>query len=1645
MSQERPLGRMIIELGMDAAKFNKSLDGIKSDLKVAQSAMKANVSVLEQAGDKYGALGEKVKGLGTVIEVNKRKVEELRRKHAEAIKTFGAESDQVAKLAKDINTAVAQQASWEKQISRTKSEMIEFKNSTKDLEDEFSKLKKSTDKNVESLRKSGLSFTAQKEKLKGLSEQSNKHRQIVELQKQKVDELTKEFGEHDRRVVEATSKYKSLVEEQKKLDNSFNSLNRKVGTVGPRMGKFADNLGKAEAKLKGLSDRSIETGNKVKDAGRDITSTFGRIATAGGLGLGYTIKQAADFEQAMADIKALMAPSEWAQYGKGITKLVKDLGVETKYSNKEVAIGAQELIKAGVDLEAIMGGGLKSALSLATAGELELGDAAEIASTVLNSFRDDGISMAKAADLLAGSANASATSVGEMKYSLAMASSVASSVGFSFADTNNALAVFAGAGLKGSDAGTSLKTMLLRLSPQTEAAADMMGELGIASYNTTAGYKYLVEKGLHPASRTIYDLDKQFQELAKQNLGAGASTAKLKKEFNRLQKASGYLSSDFFDEQGNVKSMAEVFDILQKSTKNLSNEQKINAFNTIFGSDAIRGAMIAAKKGRKAFDEMGVSINKIKADDVAATKTETLKGAIERMGGELNSAASAFGENLIPVVVKGAEAIEKLGGWFNKLDSDTKRYISTAAAVGVGITALGVGVGLLGLGIGGLFTGYVKLARGGASVLRFLSRGAIDLGSFNGMTKASTQSLNDETIALNSNTTALERNNAARRGEIVGSGRSNKKGPKRKTSIPVNTYTSEPNTRVGKSRKIKSGLGKVGKDGLLKRQLPIGKVAKAGGLFGLAVGGLGIYNAIKSKDSDKWSGLGSATGSMTGGAIGAALGSFIPGFGTALGGIAGSYAGDKLGTIIGQEFDKNAQKNKAKKAAEKGATLSLKVKGIDDSTQAALKEYDKLYQGAKVKLNQIMMSNSVINEKIKNDTVEKFTKMKDNVLATLKERQQQERVEAQKALDSNKSLSDKKKQQALTELDEKHKAEIEKINKSNARINEIMSNASKEKRALNSKEKAEVTRINKQMYNAKIRNTAQGEKELTLIKKQRSKQRFDITTKEMLDTIAAANKEHDKTVEQAKEKFNKKVAYAKIQRDQLRVITKEEYKKIVEDARKEKEKTVKQAKNKHDGVIKHAKAQKKESTKASREQKEANIKNAQKETSGIGKAWSQLAKPFKNLMDWFSGLFGGKKAPEPPIYNSRSKGPSAMYARGTYQGKHKGGTALVGEEGEELSYIPNRGYSLLGVGGPQILDLPSGSAVLPHDKTKDVLSRYNFPAFKDGTGDDNWFKKTLKGAGNFVKNGIGYLKNKAVDAFDIISNPEAMYGKLKDAFGLNINFPKIMDSWTSGSMAGWVKDKTIKMVKGLFGTMGGDITLGNTAITNQWGVYDSLYQIAQKVMSSPLGRGLVVTSGHRPGDIYDHGRHAAIDLSGFGSNGGYKAVAKWASMLPGVAYTIGDNTVYGRKYGNGLKPSWATGHMNHVHISSWPGAKYEDGGIINKQHLAMVGEGNKKEVVIPLQPKPGMRSRALDLLAYAAQNLLGNNSSSASSAVEESGIVKLLTQQMSMMQQQIDLLTQLVAKNTDVFLDGRKVSKEINSYQNKQEQRKNRARGMSTI
>ena len=189
------------------------------------------------------------------------------------------------------------------------------------------------------------------------------------------------------------------------------------------------------------------------------------LAGAGALMVGATalgVKSFADFDQAMSYVRANAegTPAEFAKLGESVRSVGKDFG----YSAVESANGAEELAKAGLSLSEIMGGALTGSLTLAAAGGVSVAEASETAATAMSMFKLEGKDVGHIADVIAAGANASTASVGSLSQALRQGGGVAESFGVSLEDTIAALAMFDQNGLKGADAGTSLKTMLTALA-----------------------------------------------------------------------------------------------------------------------------------------------------------------------------------------------------------------------------------------------------------------------------------------------------------------------------------------------------------------------------------------------------------------------------------------------------------------------------------------------------------------------------------------------------------------------------------------------------------------------------------------------------------------------------------------------------------------------------------------------------------------------------------------------------------------------------------------------------------------------------------------------------------------------------------------------------------------------------------------------------------------------------------------------------------------------------------------------------------------------------------------------------------------------------------------------------------------------------
>ncbi len=615
-----------------------------------------------------------------------------------------------------------------------------------------------------------------------------------------------------------------------------------------------------------------------------LMGTSMQMAGAAGIGFGVydAVKNYTDFTAQLSEIKALTGMSSTEM--DAVKEKAMELGDATRFSTTEAAQGMTELLKAGVDVKDVLGNASEAALDLAAAGGLALPEAAEIMSTAMNAFHMDDAT--HAADILAGAANASATSVEELRYSLAAVSAVAAGAGMSFDDTNTALAVFAQNGLKGSDAGTSLKTMLSNLIPKGKTAIQAFQQLNL-----------LTEDG----------------------------------------------SSAFFDEAGHMKSLADIAGLLQDRMKGMTDEEKMSALYDMFGSDAIRGGMILLREGADGVRDMADAMSQFTAKQVALEKMNNLKGALD----ELSSAWENLG---ISILTQGGgdglrSFVDELTGLvrgFNEAIKDGFQLTDVLKTAGEGFKdlkdkALAMdGVGSV-LAAGALVAGLTKiigLARRAKNYLGDVAKAPSSAGPGTGGSSGGIGDMvvNARTVIVNGGSPSGQ---SGAPGGAGGSGKS--PGRNDKPGAPP----SAPQNR-GIWNRLKNwsrlGLGLTIANGLFD------VVMADEGQRGTAAGGVIGSTAGWLVGAKGGAALGAGIGSLFGG-IGAVPGAAIGGF---FGGVACSFAGGSIGQKLvgldwynevayaGKAFDAITQQFAAKNQewvdAYAQTCEQLKAKGTDWET-----------------------------------------------------------------------------------------------------------------------------------------------------------------------------------------------------------------------------------------------------------------------------------------------------------------------------------------------------------------------------------------------------------------------------------------------------------------------------------------------------------------------------------------------------------------------------------------------------------------------------------------------------------------------------------------------------------------------------------------
>lgn len=338
----------------------------------------------------------------------------------------------------------------------------------------------------------------------------------------------------------------------------------------------SDYIGKVTAAGKATGDfakNAVTTADKQKAAWDRVGKGMLLTGAAIGAGVVLAVKSYADFEQQLSNVRAVSGATagEMSQ----LSDAALSAGQATKYSATQAAEAEAELAKLGVSTADILGGALTGSLNLAAAGNLNLADAATYAGQAMKIFNLNGRDVPHIADVLASGANRSAADVTDLAQALQQGGLVAAQTGLTLEDTVGVLAAFSDNALNGSDAGTSFKTMLQRLNPQSDKAKNLMDKLGLSAYDAGGNF-----------------------------IGITAYAGKL---------------------QGALKGMTA--------------EQRNATLQIIFGQDAVRAANVLYKEGAEGIASYVRGVNdQGAAARVAAIQMDNLKGDLEQLRGSIETA-----------------------------------------------------------------------------------------------------------------------------------------------------------------------------------------------------------------------------------------------------------------------------------------------------------------------------------------------------------------------------------------------------------------------------------------------------------------------------------------------------------------------------------------------------------------------------------------------------------------------------------------------------------------------------------------------------------------------------------------------------------------------------------------------------------------------------------------------------------------------------------------------------------------------------------------------------------------------------------------------------------------------------------------------
>ena len=447
--------------------------------------------------------------------------------------------------------------------------------------------------------------------------------------KSKLDALKAAKEKADKDMASGTEinqeQYRRLVREISTTENSLKNLTREMKNFGS---VSAQQIAAAGGKMQ-------DVGGKLEGVGKKMMPVTAAITGLGAV----AVKTAADFDSSMSQVAAVSGAS-----GDDLERLrdkAREMGAQTQFSASEAADAMNYMAMAGWKTEDMLGG-VEGIMNLAAASGEDLAAVSDIVTDGLTAFGLSAQDSGRMADVMAAASSNANTNVSMLGESYKYCASTAGAMGYSLEDVTESLGLMANAGVKGSQAGNTLKNAMINLAKPTDAMAATMKQYNISITNS----------------------------------------------------------------DGSMKSWNEVVANLRTSLGGLSEAEQTAAVATLFGKEATAGMLSVINAAPADIEKLnGAILNSSgSAKEMAETMQDNLNGQLKKLQSQLSELAISIGEVLMPVIRSIVERLKGLVEKFNGLSDGQKKVIVVVGLLVAAIGPVILIIGKFATAIGAIMT-----------------------------------------------------------------------------------------------------------------------------------------------------------------------------------------------------------------------------------------------------------------------------------------------------------------------------------------------------------------------------------------------------------------------------------------------------------------------------------------------------------------------------------------------------------------------------------------------------------------------------------------------------------------------------------------------------------------------------------------------------------------------------------------------------------------------------------------------------------------------------------------------------------------------------------------------------------------------------